>query len=349
MKAAVWYGKNDVRIEERPEPQVPEGKVKIRVKWCGICGSDVYEYANGPFIIPTTKPHPLTGKMAPIILGHEFSGDAIEVGKGVPHINPGDRVGLHACIICNDCYWCKKGAVNFCMRLGSTGLCDDGGFAEYAVIPGYACYKLPDSVSYEAGSFVEPISVAIHAIKRAQLRPGDTVAIIGTGPIGLLVLQAARAAGAGQVYAVEKIPRRREVAKVVGATEVFDPDTVDPGKEIHRRTEGIRADIAFECAGGRATLTMAHSLTRRGGKIVNVALPKAEAFPFDRIFLHEKDIIMSYAYVDEAPTAIAYLNDGRIKCDPLVTGKIQLKDLIKEGFHRLMAGENHIKILVSPE
>ncbi len=350
MKAAVWYGRNDVRIEDRPEPQVTEGKVKIRVKWCGICGSDVYEYTNGPFIIPTNKPHPLTGKMAPIIMGHEFSGVAVEVGKGVSHIRPGDHVGIHACIICNECYWCKKGIMNFCLKLGSTGLCDDGGFAEYALVPGYACYKLPENVSFEAGSFVEPISVAIHAAKRGQIGPGSTVAVIGTGPIGLLVLKAAKAAGASQIYAIEKLPHRREVAKIVGATEVFDPEKTDPGKEIHQRTEGIRVDVSFDCAGGETTLTLAHTLTRRGGKIVNVALPKTTTFRFDRLFLHEKDIITAYAYVDESPAAVAYLSDGRMNCDPLITGKIKLKDLVEEGFHRLLEGKSkHIKILVSPE
>ncbi len=350
MRAAVWYGRKDVRIEDRPEPKVTPGKVKIRVKWCGICGSDVYEYSDGPFIIPTQNPHPLTGKMAPIILGHEFSGEAIEVGEGVTHIRPGDPVGVHACIVCNDCYWCKKGITNFCLRLGSTGLCDDGGFAEYVLVPGYACFRLPQGVSYEAGSFVEPICVAIHASKRGRIEPGSIVAVIGTGPIGLLVLQAAKAAGASKIYGIEKLPKRRELAKILGATEVFDPGAVDVGKEIHKRTEGIRVDVAFDCAGGPATLTTAFTLTRRGGKIVNVALPKVETFPFDRLFLHEKDIITSYAYVDEAPTAVGYLGDGRMKCESMITKKIKLQDLVQEGFHTLMRGaEDQVKILVSPE
>lgn len=222
MKAAVWYGREDVRILDLPEPVVAQEQVKIRVRWCGICGSDVHEYRAGPMIIPK-KPHPLTGKSTPIILGHEFSGDVIEIGEGVKRIAVGDRVTIHCLIYCGTCAYCRQGEYNMCLRLATVGLAWDGAFAESVVVPEYTVLKLPERVSYEMGTFSEPLAVAVRAVKRSRMRMGDTAAVIGTGPIGLLVLQAAKAAGASKVFAVEPIRSRRELAKQLGADEVFDP------------------------------------------------------------------------------------------------------------------------------
>ena len=222
MKAAVWYGREDIRISDVPEPIVGKDQVKIKVRWCGICGSDVHEYREGPMLIPK-NPHPLTGKSFPIILGHEFSGDVVEVGKSVKRIAVGDRVTINCLIYCGTCLYCRQGEYNMCLKLGTVGLAWDGAFAEFVVVPEYTVIKIPDEVTYEMGAFAEPLAVAVRGVKRSRLKVGDTAVVIGAGPIGLLVIQAARVLGASKVFAIEPIQRRRELAKQLGASEVFDP------------------------------------------------------------------------------------------------------------------------------
>jgi (R,R)-butanediol dehydrogenase/meso-butanediol dehydrogenase/diacetyl reductase len=350
MKAALWHGRNDVRIEEVPEPTAGENEVKIRVKWCGICGSDLHEYREGPMIIPQ-KPHPLTGRTPPIILGHEFSGDVVEIGSGVKNVTVGDRIVVNALIYCGQCFYCGMGEYNMCTKLGSIGLASDGGFAEFVTVPSYATYKIPPEVTYELGTFVEPLAVAIRAVKRARAQVGNTSAVIGTGPIGLLVQQAGVAGGAGKVYAIEPIAERRELAKQLGATKVFDPSEGDVSKQIHALTDGMRADVAYECVGNQSAFDTAVRVTGRRGMIVMVGLAiEPLTVPFLRLWGHEKEITTSQGYVDEFPPAIAFLADGRVHVESMITGKITLDDLVEKGFKELIERpEKNIKILVSPQ
>lgn len=349
MKAAVWYGREDVRILDLPEPVVAKDQVKIKVRWCGICGSDVHEYREGPMIIPK-KPHPLTGKSSPIILGHEFSGDVVEIGEGVKRIAVGDRVTIHCLIYCGTCAYCRQGEYNMCLRLATVGLAWDGAFAESVVVPEYTVLKLPDRVTYEMGTFSEPLAVAVRAVKRSRMRMGDTAAVIGTGPIGLLVLQAARAAGASKVFAVEPIRSRRELAKQLGADEVFDPARGDVGKEIAERTEGLRAHIAFECVGNQSAFDTAVRVTGRRAMIVMVGMAlKPIEVPFFRLWGHEKEITTCTGYVDEYPAALALLADRRVRVEPMITERIQLEDIIEKGLLEMIRNpERYIKILVAP-
>jgi (R,R)-butanediol dehydrogenase/meso-butanediol dehydrogenase/diacetyl reductase len=264
MKAAVWYGKEDIRLLDLPEPVVAPDQVKIKVRWCGICGSDVHEYREGPTII-SKKPHPLTGRSSPIILGHEFSGDVVEVGGHIQRSHLGDRVTVNCLIYCGACPYCRAGEYNMCLRLATVGLAWDGAFADYVVVPDYTVLKIPDPVTYEMASFAEPLAVAVRAVNRSRLKVGDTAVVIGAGPIGLLVLQVAKAAGSSQVFAVETIQVRRELAKQLGASEVFDPTGGDVGKEIAERIEGLRAHVAFECVGSQRRLRYGHSGYRAKG------------------------------------------------------------------------------------
>ena len=350
MRAALWHGRDDVRIGEVPEPTAGENEVKIRVKWCGICGSDLHEYRAGPMIIPR-KPHPLTGRTSPIILGHEFSGDVVEIGSGVKNVSEGDRVVVNALIYCGQCFYCGIGEYNMCFKLGSTGLASDGGFAEFVTVPSYATYKIPPEVTYEMGTFVEPLAVALRAVKRGRAHVGNTAAVVGAGPIGLLVQQAATACGAGKVYAIEPIPERRKLARNLGATEVFNPSEGDVSKEIHALTDGMRADVAYECVGNQVAFDTAVRVTGRRGMIVMVGLAiEPLAVPFLRLWGHEKEITTSQGYVDEFPPAIAFLADRRVQVEPMITSKITLDDLVQKGFKELIRRpEKNIKILVSPQ
>lgn len=349
MKAAVWYGKGDLRIADVPEPRVGKDQVKIRVRWCGICGSDAHEYKEGPMIIPK-KPHPLTGKSSPVILGHEFSGDVVEVGEEAKRIKMGDRVTINCLIYCGTCVYCREGEYNMCLRLATVGLAWDGAFAEYVVVPEYTVLKLPASVTYEMASFAEPVAVAVRAVKRSRLRVGDTAVVVGAGPIGLLVLQAARAAGASQVFAVEPIAARRDLAKQLGASEAFDPGQGDVGKEIADRTENLRAHVAFECVGSQSAFDTAVRLTGRRATIVMVGMAlKPIEVPFFRLWGHEKEITTCTGYVDEFPAALAFLADRRIQVEPLITARIRLVDFIEKGLMEMIRNPaQYVKILVTP-
>ncbi len=350
MQAAVWYAKEDIRFEDYPDPELGKGQVKVKIKQCGICGSDLHEYKNGPFIIPA-KPHPLTGRAGgPMILGHEFSAQVVEVGEGVKSLKAGDRVTVNPLLYCGTCHYCRKGIHIMCTKLGTIGLASDGAFAEYGVYPEYCFLKLPDAVTDEMGAFVEPLAVAVHAVNRSGMKIGDNVAVVGAGPIGLFVLQACKAAGAGHVYVIEPMKARMETAAKTGANAVFDPGAVDAGKEIGELTGGLRADIAFDCVGNQSSFDTAVKVTGRRARICIVGLAlKPIAVPFIKLWGHEKEITFSSGYQDEFPAAIAYLEDGRVKVDSLISGRIGIKDLVSKGIKELIEHpDQHVKILVHP-
>ena len=350
MKAAIWHEKKDIRIEEINIPVPGSNEVLVKIKACGICGSDLHEYNNGPFIIPS-KPHPLTGLCAgPVILGHEFSAEVVESGTAVTGYMVGDRVTASALIVCNECHYCKTGAYNMCIKLGSTGFAANGGFAEYAILQDYALYRLPDSVNDDMGTFVEPLSVAIHAVKRSRLKIGDTAIVIGAGPVGLLVMQACIFAGATQVYIVEPIKKRRDIALKCGASAVFDPSHDDVGKAITMLTNGLRANVAFDCVGSQAAFDTAMKVTGRRGTICVVGLSiKSIQTPFIRLWGHEKEIVFSSGYENEFPIAIKLLESKKISVVEMISGRINLENLIEKGIRPLVeSAENYIKIIVYP-
>ena len=350
MKAAVWYKKGDLRVEEVSEPNAGSGQVKVRIKTCGICGSDVHEYREGPFIIPS-KPHPLTKRAGgPVILGHELSGEVTELGASVEGVSIGDRVTINPLIVCGECYYCKHGKYNMCLQLGTAGFAADGGFAEYAVVPAYSLHRLPDTVTDDMGAFVEPLSVAVHAFQRSRMAIGEVVAVIGAGPIGLLVMQVCQVAGARKVCVIEPIKARRDLAEKLGATAVLDPNESDPGKAIAALTEGLRANIAFDCVGSQSSFNTAVNLTGRRGVIciVGLALKPIEV-SFLRLWGHEKELTFSSGYQDEFPAAIALLAERRVKVEELVSARIPLDDILEKGINRLMDDpQSYVKVLVYP-
>jgi (R,R)-butanediol dehydrogenase/meso-butanediol dehydrogenase/diacetyl reductase len=284
----------------------------------------------------------------PLTLGHEFAGRVAEVGKGVTDFKAGERVTGVGYWFCGECFFCKRAMYNICLKAGFTGLTVDGCMAEYVVIPSYAVYKLPDSVSDEVGALVEPLAVAIHAVRQGNVRPGDRVAIVGSGTIGLCVLLAARAAGAAEVYVADKIKRRGEIALAMGATAFINPDDGEPVKQVASLTDGLGADISFECVGHPATPQLAIDLARKGGTTVIMGVfEKPSSIHFQSVMFNQKTIIGSPIYVHEGKTAIALLADKRIDPRRLVTAKVPLKDAVEMGFEKLIANkEDNIKILL---
>ncbi len=352
MKAAVWHGRKDVRVEEVAGPPSPAtGQVQVEVAWCGICGTDLHEYIGGPVYIPVNAPHPLTGARAPVIIGHEFSGRVTAVGEGVEEFAIGDRVAACPIIGCGHCRWCKAGSMAQCDKVAFVGTSwQGGGFAERLNLYAYQCYHLPETMSDEVGALVEPFSSTARAVLRGEVGPTHNVAIVGAGPIGLLALLAARIRGAKRVVAVEVAGRRIEAAKQCGATAVINPSTEDPLRRADEITDGEGFNVVVECVGQETTGLLAARLTRTRGRLVVMGVfERPSPIDFTDLVFREKTVIGSmsgYGFFDQA---IRMMGDNRFRADALITGRIGLDDLIEKGIHPLLTDkERHVKTLVSP-
>ncbi len=340
MKALRWHGRKDLRYEDIPEPSPAPGQLKIKVSLVGICGTDMTEYANGPVMIPADK--------VPLTVGHEFVGHVVALGEGVGGFSIGDRVSGVGYWYCGECYCCKQGYYNTCLNLGFTGLLTEGCMAEYFVIPAYACYRLPESVSDEAGAMVEPLAVALHAVHQGRVQVGDTVAVVGDGTIGLCAVLAARVAGAAAVYLIAKHKGRGELGRKMGAAEVIYLDDGDPVERLTKLTDGIGADIALECVGNPDTPQLAVNLTRRHGTAVIVGVfDKPGMIDFNTLMFTERTMVGNSIYIDEGKTAIELMADGRIDPTPMITATVPLEDAVVEGFEQLLNNkESNIKVLL---
>ncbi len=340
MKALRWYAKRDLRYEDVPEPFPGPGQVKARISLAGICGTDLREYADGPRVIAIDK--------VPLTIGHEFAGRVVDVGEGVTDLKAGDRVTGLCYWVCGQCFFCKKAMYNLCTSKGLIGASADGCMAEYLVAPRFLFQKLPDSVPDEIGAMVEPLSVGLRSVYQGNVRLGDTVAIVGDGPIGLCALLAARAAGASEVYVVSKHKNRGAVASTMGATAVINVKNGDPVKLIKDLTGGIGADISIDCVGNLETPQLSVDLTRRGGTTVIVgASYNAATFYFRSLMSNEKTVIGSTTYIREPGMAVALLADKRIDISCLITSKVPLKDAVEKGFKKLLDDkEDNLKILL---
>lgn len=350
MKAALWYNQKDIRVENIPEPSAEKDQVKIKVSYCGICGSDLHEYLAGPIFIPVEEAHPISRDKAPIVMGHEFAGEVVAVGENVTGIEVGDRVCVEPIYSCGKCASCQKGHYNVCEQLGFIGLSGGlGGFSEYSVVPSKMVHKIPDNMTWEQAALVEPTAVAVHAVRQSDMKIGDSIAVIGTGPIGLLVIQAAKAAGASKIMAVEVSPERRDIAKQAGAHIVIDPLEVNPVQAIKDYTNGLGVDVAFEVAGIEATINTAIESTKYEGNVVNISIwEKPASIPVNKFILTERKMTSIIAYRNIFPQVIQLIANGQIQAAELITKKISLEQIVAEGFEALIKNKNQIKILVDP-
>lgn len=347
MKAARWHKARDIRIEDVPTPVPGPGQVKIKVKWTGICGSDLHEYVAGPIFVPVEKPHPVSHDIAPIIMGHEFSGEVAEVGEGVTKVKPGDRVVVEPILSCGKCAACQHGKYNLCEDLGFHGLSGGGGgFSAYTVVGERWTHKMPEGLSFEQGALVEPAAVALHAVRLSSLKAGGTAAVFGAGPIGLLVVEALRVAGATSIYVVELSEQRGAKAKELGATVIIDPSKENAAARI-KKLSGGGVDVAFEVTGVPAVLQQCIDATRYEGETVIVSIWEKEAsFQPNTVVLKEKSLKGIIAYRDIFPAVMDLMVQGYFSADRLVTKRIALDDIVSEGFETLVKEKTQIKILV---
>lgn len=347
MKAARWHGARDIRVENIAEPEVCKGKVKIKVEWTGICGSDLHEYLAGPILLPIDAPHPLSGEMPPLVMGHEFSGTVVDIGEGVTNVIKGDKVVVEPILSCGVCDACKKGKYNLCDKLGFHGLSGGGGgFSTYTVVPNNMVHKMPDGLSFEQGALVEPSAVALHAVRNSRVKAGDKVAVFGAGTIGLLVVESLKIAGATEIYVVEVSQTRAKKALELGATKVIDPNKEDVLKVIRESTNG-GVDVAFEVTGVKQVFNQAIESTIYNGQIIIISIWEKEvSFNPNIIVLKERSIKGTIAYRDVFPAVMKLMTKGFYSAEKLVTKKIELDNIVAEGFEELVKEKSHIKILV---
>lgn len=351
MKAARFHGREDVRVDDVPEPHPGPGQVQIAVEWCGICGTDLHEFLDGPIFTPTpSAPHPLTGGATPIVLGHEFAGIVAEVGSGVTGVREGDRVVVEPYDVCGECVACRDGRYNICRKLGFIGLDgDQGGFAEKMVVDQRCVHPIP-GLTPEQGALIEPLTVGYHASKLSGIESGQVAAVFGSGPIGLVTAAALKAVGAGHVIVVEPADARKAMAPGAGADTVLDPTDVDVPEAIRELTGGAGADVTFECAGIDQVLTSAVASTRPGGSCVNVSIWGHPAtFDVNSLVFSEIRLVGSLAYAGRHAETIKLVQDGVVDVDQFVTGRIPIDDIVEQGFRELIDHkETNVKILVHP-
>lgn len=323
MKAAVLHGIKDLRVDEVLKPAIADPQdVLIRVKAVGICGSDIHFWERGrigDFIVT-----------APMTLGHESAGEVVEVGPEVTTLAPGDIVAVEPGKPCRRCELCKLGRYNECRDVVFMAAPPyDGAFSEYVVWPSDFCFKLPEAMNVEEGAMMEPLSVGMHAVRLAGTRAGDSVAVFGTGPIGLVTLQSAKAHGATRIFAIDIVPQRLERAASLGATDIINSAEQDAVAAIKEATGGRGVDATFECAGAVPTLRQAMEAVRTGGQVqfVGNQAEMMPPIPFFELMNRELTIRGTFRYANVYPASIAVTAAGLVDVKSLITHHYSLEEL----------------------
>ncbi len=319
MKAAVYHGPGGLRVEEVPVRELKDNEVKIRVKYCGICGTDIHIFHGDGGCCDVTPP---------LVPGHEFSGVVAEVGSKVKTVKVGDRVTGDPNDMCGECYFCKNGMQHFCKNNIGIGTTVDGGFAEYVIMREKQVYKVSDDLSFIEAAMTEPISCCLHGIDLCNIKAGDTVLVIGGGPIGMIMMQLAKNAGASKVIMSEPVEEKREQALKLGATKTIDP--------LHEDVEAVLAEycenvnVVIECVGNVHAQADAVRFAGKGATIMyfGLAAPE-ESFPIkpDDIFKKELHITSSYINPYSFERAIQILESGTVELESLITNVVPLDDI----------------------
>jgi (R,R)-butanediol dehydrogenase/meso-butanediol dehydrogenase/diacetyl reductase len=341
MKAAVYHGRRDVRIENVPEPSEPAAdEVLIEVIRAAICGTDASEWDHGPILC---RPG--------VILGHEFVGRVVARGEAVTGLEVGDRVVSGAGISCGHCYWCRLGRTNLCDAYRTLGLQVDGGLAEYVLSPAAICHLVPAVCSDDAAAMAQPLAVALHALSRVGQRPDESIAVIGVGGIGSFVVAGAsrRAAAGARVVAVDIEPERLATASALGASEVADANGRDLAELLLDLSAGVGFDVVIEASGAPHAPAAALAGTRRGGRTLLVGLHgESRALDLTDTILREIDIVTSVAHVcdTDIPEALDALTANGLAAVAMAR-TIPLETLVEEGLRPIAERRAPGKILVT--
>lgn len=343
MKALLLSAYNKLELTELARPTPGHEEVVVQVAACGICGSDVHGYDGSS-----------GRRIPPIVMGHEAAGIVADTGAGVTGFQQGDRVTFDSTIYCGECEYCRSGQVNLCDFRQVVGVsCGDyrryGAFAEYLVVPQRILYRLPDALSFPEAAMLEAVSVALHAVRVSEMRCGETTLVIGAGMIGLLTLQAARAAGAKRVLITDLDATRLKLAKEMGADETLHLSGAELIAEVMRLTAGKGVDVALEAVGRNETISAAIDCVRKGGTVTLIGNISPEVtLPLQKVVSRQMRLQGTAASSGEYPQAIELMTSGKIRVKPLITAVAPL-DEGPRWFERLHGGEpNLMKVVLVP-
>ena len=315
MKQVELHAPLDIRLIESPRPSPGPGEILIAVACVGICGSDLHAYhGRHPFI------------SLPVVPGHEFAGTVVAVGSDVDDFAPGQRVTVEPSLVCGTCTNCTHGRYNICEQLQVIGCQTSGAMGEYLTVPTSKALPLPDNVTWDQATMIEPLAVAVHAVRVARFQPGANVLILGAGTIGLMVLQAAKAFGAGQVMTTDLIQDRLDLALRLGADHTVNPSTTDLALALEAAFGPQRADVILECVGVAATARDAVRVARKGTRIVLAGVFVEEvSLNLGLVQDRELELVGTLMYAgDDFSTALELVRDGTVKVDPLITHQFPL-------------------------
>jgi len=343
LKALIYTKPYCFEYSDFPEPAMGDDDVLIRVKACGICGSDVQGFTGK------------TGRrIPPLVMGHEAAGIAESIGKNVKDFERGDRVCFDSTVYCNRCEQCQKGYYNRCENRQVLGVSTPdfkrhGAFAEYVAVPWWIVAKIPEHLSFTHASLLEPVSIGMHAANRAPISTNDTFVVIGAGTIGLFILQASKLRGAGMVFVSDINEFRLDTARKLGADVVVNPVKSDLRETIFRETKNKGADVTFEAVGYAKTFQDAISVTKTGGHLIAVGnVEKTAEFNLQELVARELTCKGSYASSGEFRDCIELVASGKIDVEPLISDVLPLEDG-PSAFDRLLkAEENLLKIVLEP-
>jgi (R,R)-butanediol dehydrogenase / meso-butanediol dehydrogenase / diacetyl reductase len=341
VKAAVFHGRRDVRIESVPEPHAQKnGEVVLEVIRAAICGTDASEWDHGPLLCK-----------AGVVLGHEFVGRVVACGEDVTNVRVGDRVVSGAGISCGHCAWCRGARTNLCVEYQTLGLQLDGGLAEYVLSPASICHVVPNACTDDAAAMAQPLAVALHALSRVRDTPEENVAVIGVGGIGSLVVAgASRRANGGRLVAIDIDSERLVTASALGATEVADANGHSLKELLLELSDGVGFDVVIEASGAEHAPAEALSGTRRGGRVLLVGLHAApRELDLSDTILREIDVVTSVAHVchTDIPEALNLLTQNDLATLTMAR-TIHLDALVEEGLRPIAEGRAPGKILVTP-
>lgn len=341
MKAAVLEGIGKLRFrEDYPMPQIGGSEVLIRVEACGLCATDIKLY-KGEY----------SGRL-PVVAGHEFTGIVENIGGDVKNIRPGDRVVVDPNESCCACVQCKTAHSTFCKDMAAYGVFTDGGFAEYTKADERGVYKIPDTLPAQAACFVEPVSCAVRGVDRAQIKAGDTVAVLGAGTMGQLLIQLAANSGAARVISVDPLGWKLELSTAHGAADTVDASKADTAAKVNELTGSRGADVVFEAVGSVQAFETAMALAARGGTVVQFGFApegaRAQIVPFD-ILSKELTVAGSWLNPYTFDRAIKALASGIVKTDRLITDRLPLRDLEQGIMKAMQRPDGFIKAVIFPD
>ena len=340
MKASRFLGNKTFAVTDLPTPHAGPGELVLRNQVCGVCGTDVHIYHGEPGSADVNPP---------VVLGHEYSGEVVEVGEGVTGFAVGDHVTVDPNIYCGHCAYCQNGKKQLCPSMEAIGVTRDGGFAQYSRIPASQAFKLEPTVPWEAAAMAEPLACCLHGIDLAGIQVGDKVCVVGGGAIGLLMVQLAKLSGASQIVLSEPNEKRRQVGLQLGANAALDPTRPDAQETFAQVLDG-GANVVIECVGNVPAVKSAFQFAGKGATVLLFSVPKVDAtfdLPLFDVCKKELTIKGSFVNPDTHARAVALINSGKVDFGPIITHRFPL-DQLPEAIAMQMSDAS-IKVVVEAQ